>query len=96
MPVLLYGTAPPSYVSGRAPFLATSNPTHPDAIVKAVADVPPAVRGQRPAGVPHSPWQLLEHMRIAQSDTVADSYAITLAEWRRRMLHAWPQIAAQA
>ena len=37
MPVLLYGTAPPSYVSGRAPFLATSNPTHPDAIVKAVA-----------------------------------------------------------
>jgi hypothetical protein len=36
MPVLLYGTAPPSYVSGRAPFLATSNPTHPDAIVKAV------------------------------------------------------------
>ena len=37
MPVLLYGTAPPSYVSGRAPFLATSKPTHPEAIVKAVA-----------------------------------------------------------
>ena len=37
MPILLYGTAPPSYVSGRAPFLATSKPTHPEAIVKAVA-----------------------------------------------------------
>ena len=37
MPVLLYGTAPPSYVSGRAPFLATSKPTRPEAIVKAVA-----------------------------------------------------------
>jgi hypothetical protein len=37
MPVLLYGSAPQSYVSGRAPFLATSKPTHPEAIVKAVA-----------------------------------------------------------
>jgi hypothetical protein len=36
MPVLLYGPAPPSYLSG-APFLATSKPTHPEAIVKAVA-----------------------------------------------------------
>src|SRR5262245_50399466 len=36
MPVLLYGAAPPSYVSGKA-FLATSNPGHPEAIVKAVA-----------------------------------------------------------
>ena len=37
MPVLLYGIAPPSYVSGTTPFLATSKPTHPEAIVKAVA-----------------------------------------------------------
>jgi hypothetical protein len=37
MPVLLYGTALPSYVSATAPFLATSKPTHPEAIVKAVA-----------------------------------------------------------
>jgi uncharacterized damage-inducible protein DinB len=34
----------------------------------AVADLPPALRGARPAGVPHSPWRLLEHMRIAQWD----------------------------
>jgi hypothetical protein len=34
----------------------------------AVDGVPAAMRGQRPAGAPHSPWELLEHMRIAQSD----------------------------
>ena len=35
---------------------------------KAVADVPPALRGRTVAPVPHSPWRLLEHMRIAQWD----------------------------
>lgn len=35
---------------------------------KAVADIPPALRGRTAAPVPHSPWRLLEHMRIAQSD----------------------------
>src|SRR5687767_8395535 len=35
---------------------------------KAVADLPPDKRGARPAGFEHSPWQLLEHMRIAQED----------------------------
>jgi hypothetical protein len=34
----------------------------------AVADLPAPLRGARPAGVPHSPWELLEHMRIAQWD----------------------------
>ena len=34
-------------------------------------------------------------LQIVESETFADSYAATLAEWRRRMLHAWPQIAAQ-
>jgi uncharacterized damage-inducible protein DinB len=33
-----------------------------------VANVPVDVRGKRPAGMPHTPWQLLEHLRIAQSD----------------------------
>ena len=36
MPVLLYATGPPSYVSGKA-FLATSNPDNPEAIVTGVA-----------------------------------------------------------
>ncbi len=33
-----------------------------------VAGIPAALRGQKPAGLPHSPWMLLEHLRIAQRD----------------------------
>ncbi len=35
---------------------------------KAVSGLPPALRGAKPAGVPHTPWRLLEHLRIAQWD----------------------------
>jgi uncharacterized damage-inducible protein DinB len=35
---------------------------------RAVADLPAAARGERPAGFEHSVWQLLEHIRIAQKD----------------------------
>jgi hypothetical protein len=34
----------------------------------AVADLPPQVRGAKPAGQPHTPWRLVEHLRIAQWD----------------------------
>jgi len=34
----------------------------------ATADVPVGVRGQRPQGAQHSPWEILEHLRIAQWD----------------------------
>ena len=34
----------------------------------ALKGIPEALRGKRPKGCPHSPWELLEHMRIAQSD----------------------------
>ncbi len=34
----------------------------------AVADLPEAERGARPSGLPYSPWQLVEHIRIAQRD----------------------------
>ncbi|HEV3263002.1 MAG TPA: DinB family protein [Gemmataceae bacterium] len=34
----------------------------------AVADLPRALRGAKLPGVPHSPWRLLEHLRIAQWD----------------------------
>ena len=34
----------------------------------AVADLPRELRGARPPGIPHTPWRLLEHMRIAQWD----------------------------
>jgi len=35
---------------------------------RAVADLPADARGRKPAGVPYSPWQLLEHLRLAQHD----------------------------
>jgi uncharacterized damage-inducible protein DinB len=34
----------------------------------AVEGIPPDKRGVRPAGLPHSAWQILEHLRIAQHD----------------------------
>jgi len=34
----------------------------------AVADFPAALRGRRSGGIPHTPWRLVEHMRIAQWD----------------------------
>ncbi len=34
----------------------------------AVSDFPPALRGLKPPGAPHTAWQLLEHMRLAQED----------------------------
>ena len=34
----------------------------------ALEDFPVEARGWKPAGSPHTPWQLLEHMRIAQAD----------------------------
>jgi hypothetical protein len=47
--------------------LLNSGDAHPD-FDSEVGNVPAATRGKRPAGGPHSPWELLEHMRIAQSD----------------------------
>ena len=35
---------------------------------KAVADVPAPMRGVAPPGLPHSIWQLVEHIRLAQHD----------------------------
>ncbi|MBI2002599.1 MAG: DinB family protein [candidate division NC10 bacterium] len=35
---------------------------------KAVAKLPEDLRGKKPRGVPYTPWQQLEHMRIAQWD----------------------------
>ena len=35
---------------------------------KAVDDIPGDKRGARASGFEHSPWELLEHMRIAQED----------------------------
>lgn len=34
----------------------------------AVKDFPPELRGRKPDGFPHTAWELLEHLRIAQWD----------------------------
>ena len=34
----------------------------------ALKDLPGALRGKRPEGASHSPWEILEHIRIAQAD----------------------------
>jgi hypothetical protein len=35
---------------------------------RAIEGLPAELRGARPTGLPHSPWQLVEHLRIAQWD----------------------------
>jgi hypothetical protein len=35
---------------------------------RAVEGIPSEMRGIQPAGLPYSPWQLLEHLRMAQED----------------------------
>jgi uncharacterized damage-inducible protein DinB len=35
---------------------------------KAIKGLPANLRGRRPNGAEHSPWEILEHMRIAQHD----------------------------
>lgn len=47
-----------------------------------VAGLPAALRGKRPRGAPHSAWELLEHMRIAQWD---------ILEFTRNARHVSPE-----
>lgn len=51
----------------------------------AIADLPPRLRGGKPPGQPHTPWRLVEHMRIAQRD---------ILEFSRNSKHdspKWPE-----
>jgi hypothetical protein len=48
----------------------------------AVKDLPAQLRGVRPAGAPHTAWQLLEHMRIALWD---------ILEFSRNPKHVSPE-----
>ncbi len=50
-----------------------------------VRDFPAELRGKKPAKFPHTPWMLLEHMRIAQWD---------ILQFSRNAKHAspkWPE-----
>ncbi len=48
----------------------------------ALADIPENLQGVKPKGAPHTAWQLLEHMRIAQWD---------ILEFSRNPKHISPQ-----
>ncbi len=50
-----------------------------------VSGIPAKLRGQKPAGMPHSPWMLLEHMRIAQWDILEFSHNAKYAS------RGWPE-----
>ena len=52
---------------------------------KAIADLPAELRGAKPPGVPHTPWRLLEHLRIAQRD---------ILEFTRNPKHVSPEFPA--
>ena len=47
--------------------LLTKAEAHVD-LESSIKDFPVKLRGARPEGSPHTPWQLLEHIRIAQWD----------------------------
>lgn len=49
---------------------------------EALADFPVALRGKKPAGAPHTAWQLLEHMRLAQEDILEFSRSTDYTEKR--------------
>jgi len=58
-----------------------------------IKNLPPKLRGAKPANFPHSPWMILEHIRIAQWD---------ILEFSRNKKHVspkwpegyWPKAAA--
>jgi len=50
-----------------------------------VPGIPAKLRGKKPDGLPHSPWMLLEHMRIAQQDI------LEFSRNRKHVSPAWPE-----
>ncbi|HEY3971882.1 MAG TPA: DinB family protein [Candidatus Sulfotelmatobacter sp.] len=48
----------------------------------AIKELPPKLRGAKPENFPHSPWMVLEHLRIAQWD---------ILEFSRNEKHASPK-----
>jgi hypothetical protein len=51
-------------------------------VEEAFQDWPAKLRGAKPAGSPHTPWQLVEHLRIAQWD---------ILEFSRNPKHVSPE-----
>ena len=59
----------------------------------AVADLPPGLRGMAPPGLPYSPWQLIEHVRITQEDILDFCRNVNYRE-RTWPDEYWPKAAA--
>ena len=59
----------------------------------AIADFPHELRGKAPQGAEHSPWQLLEHLRIAQQDILdfSTNPDYKAKEWPKEY---WPKTEA--
>jgi hypothetical protein len=74
--------------------LLTSGEAHAD-FEAAVKDVPAHLRGQRPEGGEHSPWEILEHLRIAQQD-ILDFSVNPKYESREWPADYWPKSPAPA
>jgi hypothetical protein len=60
---------------------------------KAVKDFPADLRGKRPEGAEHSPWEVLEHLRIAQWD-ILDFCRNAEYNERKWPDEYWPKTAA--
>jgi uncharacterized damage-inducible protein DinB len=61
---------------------------------KAAHGIPPDKRGARAPGFEHSPWQLLEHIRIAQDDILEFCVDPQYAHHRTWPDDYWPRDAA--
>jgi hypothetical protein len=61
---------------------------------KAIGDMTPATRGARAAGFEHTPWQLLEHLRIALDDLVEFAVNPDYVHHREWPADYWPTQAA--
>ena len=57
-----------------------------------LGDWPAALRGARPPGAPHTPWQLLEHMRICQWDIL--EFSRNPAYQELKLADYWPPTPA--
>jgi DinB family protein len=60
---------------------------------KVVAGLPPELQGQAPPGLPYSPWQLLEHIRLTQRD-ILEFCQDPAYEERRWPEDYWPKSAS--
>jgi uncharacterized damage-inducible protein DinB len=59
---------------------------------KAVARLAPPLRGKAPKGWAHTPWQLLEHLRICQYDIL--DFCRNPGYVERKVAEYWPPSAA--